>query len=155
MVDKHLVDLRRLQYRAGKYLPVWSRRLKTTSDAAHSEIDFADRIEQQILAGQNNKVVSISRSKRWLAPVAAAAAIIIAALVGMQMTNVGHQSVSVASSDVSSKIKPANVKVSEFDGVVDVNQKQNLVAISNPVQNNIAEELGITTDEDGLYAIKM
>ena len=55
----------------------------------------------------------------------------------------------------SNRIRTATVKVAEFDGVIDVNQKQNLVAITNPVQNNIAEELGITTDEDGLYAIKM
>ncbi len=35
------------------------------------------------------------------------------------------------------------------------NQKQSLVAFSEPESSNIAEEIGITTDEDGLYAIKL
>jgi hypothetical protein len=176
----------------------------STLTPARSDIDFADLIEKQILAGQSvaasptsinqsQKVVPISSAKKWLAAVAA---VIVLALIGLQMTNTAHHNVSVASGELpvpqitaekapdvqeqvttskpqaavkidkpkelnqispahSNRIRTANVKVAEFDGVIDVNQKQNLVAISNPVQNNIAEELGITTDEDGLYAIKM
>jgi anti-sigma factor RsiW len=176
-----------------------------TLPPVRAEIDFADRIEQQILAqqsasvsptsiSQSQKVVPISNAKKWLAAVAA---VVVLALIGLQMTNTAYHGVSVASGDLpegaqiavepapeaqehlttgksqvgaktdkpkesnqispahSNRMRSANVKVAEFDGVIDVNQKQNLVAISNPVQNNIAEELGITTDEDGLYAIKM
>jgi hypothetical protein len=31
----------------------------------------------------------------------------------------------------------------------------NLVAVYEPDQHNVTEEVGITTDEDGLYAIKL
>jgi anti-sigma factor RsiW len=200
-VDKHLANCAACN---GELANIASLVTKLAAlPPVRSEIDFADLVEKQILAEQSvpaspasinssQNVVPISSAKKWLAAVAA---VVVLALIGLQMTNTVRHTVSVASGDLptpqitaektldlqeqgttskpeaavktdkpkdvnqispahSNRIRTANVKVAEFDGV-DVNQKQNLVAISNPVQNNIAEELGITTDEDGLYAIKM
>jgi hypothetical protein len=207
-VDKHLAhcDACRLEL---SNIASLVKKLATLTPAM-PEIDFADLVEKRILANQNvtplpapavkpENVMPFSSAKKWLA---AAAAIIVLALIGFQMTPTGRHSLSVASGDLSegqngrfanpnsdddlpdlkpldtsnsqqaiqtvkpvesnritpshsTKIKAGDQKVATFDGVIEINQKQNLVAISDTVQSNIAEELGIKTDEDGLYAIKM
>jgi hypothetical protein len=197
-VDRHLVNCAACNMELANIASLVKKLAALTP--VRAEIDFADLVEKQILVEQSvlassasNKqsqnVVSISSAKKWLAAVAA---VVVLALIGLQMTSTAHHSVSVASGDLpevrsietqdapdqasnvqeqvktdkpkelneiapahSNRIRIANVKEAAFDGALDINQKQNLVAITNPVQNNIAEELGITTDEDGLYAIKM
>lgn len=47
----------------------------------------------------------------------------------------------------------SNSKEDNEESVADNNQNRSLVAFGEPA--NISEELGISTDEDGLYAIKM
>lgn len=126
-----------------------------------TDIDFAERVEQHIRANQNvaaiiNKsqsVVPISKTRRWFA---VAAAVAILGLAGFQIAHHAGQTVSVASSQLpETQMTTEKSTTEQTQAAPEINQKSNLVAITNPVQNNINEELGIKTDEDGLYAIKM
>ena len=133
--------------------------------------DFADRVEQLILSGHNSarrtenvlpinsasgNVIPISsaslthsgksRLTSWLMAVAAVCAI---ALLAFQVMKGPSLHSNVAQTPAASKTR--NIAQNSTDA----SKSETLVAISDTVQTNISEELGIKTDEDGLYEIKM